>query len=81
MILYIGNLKRICKKLLVNKQIHQSFRIQINMQKSVVCLDTHVATEERVGEKTVTATYTSKDDLAPLLYSGKIIKKKSVVFL
>ena len=31
---------------------------------------------ERVGEKTVTAMYTSKDDLTPLLYSGKIIKKK-----
>jgi len=31
-----------------------------------------------VGEKTVTAMYTSKDDLTPLLYSGKIIiiKKK-----
>jgi len=29
-----------------------------------------------VGEKTVTAMYTSKDDLTPLLYSGKIIIKK-----
>ena len=29
-----------------------------------------------MGEKTVTAMYTSKDDLTPLLYSGKIIKKK-----
>jgi len=29
-----------------------------------------------VGEKTVTAMYTCKDDLTPLLYSGKIIKKK-----
>ena len=28
------------------------------------------------GEKTVTAMYTSKDDLTPLLYSGKIKKKK-----
>jgi len=27
------------------------------------------------GEKTATAMYTSKDDLTPLLYSGKIIKK------
>jgi len=29
-----------------------------------------------VGEKTVTAMYTSKDNLTPLLYSGKIKKKK-----
>ena len=36
----------------------------------------HVATVERVGERTVTAMYTSKDDLTPLLYSGKIKKKK-----
>jgi len=28
-----------------------------------------------VGEKTVTAMYTSKDDLTPLLYSGKKKKK------
>jgi len=38
-------------------------------------IDTHVATEERVGEKTVTAMYTSKDNLTPLLYSGKKKKK------
>ena len=31
---------------------------------------------ERVGEKTVIAMYTSKDNLTPLLYSGKIKKKK-----
>ena len=37
---------------------------------------THVATEERVGEKTVIAMYTCKDNLTPLLYSGKIKKKK-----
>jgi len=29
-----------------------------------------------VGEKTVIAMYTSKDNLTPLLYSGKIKKKK-----
>ena len=29
-----------------------------------------------MGEKTVTAMYTSKDNLTPLLYSGKIKKKK-----
>ena len=29
-------------------------------------------TEERVGEKTVTAMYTCKDNLTPLLYSGKV---------
>ena len=47
------------------------------MSKNISHLDTHVTTEERVGEKTVTAMYTSKDDLTPLLYSGKIIKKKN----
>jgi len=29
-----------------------------------------------VGEKTVIAMYTSKDNLTPLLYSGKIKEKK-----
>ena len=30
------------------------------------------------GKKTVTAMYTSKDDLTPLLYSGKIIIIKKI---
>ena len=32
-----------------------------------------------MGGKTVTAMYTSKDNLTPLLYSGKIIKKNKLI--
>ena len=37
-----------------------------------LCLDTHIATEQRVGGE----MYTCKDNLIPLLYSGKKINKK-----
>ena len=36
--------------------------------------DVHIKIKTLVGEKTVIAMYTSKDNLTPLLYSGK--KKK-----
>ena len=35
-----------------------------------LCLDTHVATEQRVGGK----TYTWMCNLVPMLYSGKKLK-------
>ena len=34
----------------------------------------------KYGGKTVTAMHTSKDDLTPLKYSGKIIIKKMIKF-
>ena len=43
---------------------------------SPICLDTHVATEQRVGKKNVIVMYTCKDNLIPLLYSGKRKKKE-----
>ena len=36
-----------------------------------LCQDTHVAKEERVGGKNVIVMYKCKDNLIPLLYSGK----------
>ena len=48
-----------------------------------LCLDIHAATEQRVGKKNVIAMYTCKDNLIPLLYSGKIKKiyKKKEIYI
>ena len=59
-ILYVENPEDSTKKVKINKQIQQSCRIQINIQKSLVFLHTNNKQSEKEFKKTIPFTIASK---------------------